>query len=277
MHWIFGFIVRHRNISSLVLTVVLSLLMISRTEQQQGRIVRALTLSVFYPFQFSINQVTRVKNIFAENRTLKQEVTRLSTKLALLEEKAAENERLRSLIGFGDQFKYELVPTRIVARDPSHEYRSVVINAGRDKKLSDYMPVVHRKGVVGKLIQVLPHISLVQLLKDPSNRISVMITRNRVVGILETENGRDFFVRYRSHEDVAAGDSVITSGLGGIFPKGLAVGSVEKIGDNHDPLFAIAHIDLFVDFDHIEEVFVMRLSPQWAAFQDEYDSLSFEE
>ncbi|HEX7510790.1 MAG TPA: rod shape-determining protein MreC, partial [Chitinivibrionales bacterium] len=112
-----------------------------------------------------------------------------------------------------------------------------------------------------------------QLLIDPSNRTGVLLQRTREVGILETENGNDYFIRCRTHADVNKGDTVVTSGLGGVYPKGLTVGVVSKVGDIRDPLFKKVIVDLNVDFNHLEEVFVIRVKSRWASFRGEVDSL----
>jgi rod shape-determining protein MreC len=160
--------------------------------------------------------------------------------------------------------------------DPSPVLRSIVIGVGRRQGVQVSMPVIARNGVAGRIVQVLPTISLVQLLRDPSSRTSVMVKRSRTVGILETHNGRDFYYRYRTRADVARGDTVVTSGLGGVYPAGIGVGCVSRLAPDPDPLFNQAHLSLFVDFDRMEEAFVVRLSPQWSAFRSEVDSLRFQ-
>lgn len=273
MHWIVQFLLSHKNFSSFLLTVILSLVLLSVNTTVEQRVARALTVSVFFPFQFTIAQFSHIKNIFAENRKLKEEVTRLSTRLALVGEAAAENEKLRQLIGFKSQFQYDLLPANAVVREPSFLFRSIVINVGSEDGAAQYMPVVSKDGAVGKIIQVFPKISLVQLLRDPSERISVMIARNKVVGILETINSQDFFIQYQKYSDIKVGDTVVTSGLGGIYPRGINVGVVKKIKDKEDPLFKNVHIDLFVAFEYIDDVFVIRLSPQWSTFRQQLDSI----
>jgi cell shape-determining protein MreC len=116
MQWIIQFIVRYRNISSLFLTVLLSLLMISSDMARQQRFARALTLSVFFPFQYTFEQLTRIRNIFAENRRLREELTELRTSSSFLAEKAAENDRLRAMLDFRDSIPYTLIPARVIAR-----------------------------------------------------------------------------------------------------------------------------------------------------------------
>lgn len=250
--------------------------MLSANPSKQQQFARALTLTVFFPLQYSVHQITRAKDLFAENRQIKEEAARLSIELSMLQEKSAENKRLRSLLGFEESLSYRLIPARAVVREPSPLYRSVVINAGARKGVCRYMPALDRNGLAGRIAQVMRGISLVQLLRDPSARTSVMVKRTRTVGILETANGSRFFIRHRRHVDVTPGDTILTSGLGGVYPRGLRVGLVAKVEETHDPLFKNTCVETFVDFEHIEELFVMQLSPQWAAFGSELDSIEFE-
>lgn len=276
MHWIIELIVVHRRICSLLFTCMLSLLMITASPIQQATTVRFLSMTIFFPLQTILSQTTRIKNIFGENKRLKQEVVQLSTTVAELKEESAENIRLRSLLNLAADFTYDLLPVRVIAKDPSPLARSIVISSGNIDSIKMYMPLIGEKGVVGKVVQVMHQISQVQLLKDPSNRTSVLFSRTRTIGILETENGHDFFVNCRSHEPVEPGDTLVTSGLGGIYPRGMTVGYVKRIDNIKDPLFKRVYIKLSVDFDHLEELFVMRLSPQWSAFRAELDSIEFD-
>ncbi len=273
MQWIIRFFVSHRNITSLLAMSILSLWMVSSPQMQRQRVARFLTVTIFYPFQFYFNQTARVKNIFAENRRLKEEIASLSVKVAQLEENARENERLTDLLGISRQFSFDLVPARVVVRDPSLVSRSAIVNVGSSSGILPYMPVMTSHGVAGKVIQVMGRMSLVQLLTDPANRVGVMIGRSREFGILETTDGSRFFIMFRAHADVAVGDTLVTSGLGGIYPRGLLAGTVAKLEENRDPIFKKAYVKPETDFDRMEEVFVIRMSPQWAAFKEELDSL----
>lgn len=273
MHWIVEFVVRHRSIFSLMLTSMLSIWMINAPPVKQVSTVRFLSMTIFYPLQATLSQTTRFQDVFVENKRLKKEVVGLTAELAQLHEEAAENDRLRGLLNLAQDFDYDLLPVRVIAHDPSPAHKSIVINVGKSEQVKMWMPVIGEKGVVGKVVQVMNQLSLVQLIRDPSNRTGVLFRRTRTIGILETENGNDFFVRCRSHEEVAEGDSIITSGLGGIYPRGFQVGTVSSVTKSRDPLFNRAWVKLSVDFGHMEELFVMRLSPRWSAFREEFDSL----
>jgi len=273
MRWLIHFIVRFRTAVSLFLTVSASLWMIGSGESRRRDIARALTISIFYPFEYTVSQTTRIRNIFAENRRLREQVTALSIEMAGYREQAAENRRLRKMLDLRDSTSFELVPSRVIARDLSYNFRSVVVNAGSGRGIRKYMPVMNTDGVVGKVVLALPNISLVQLLRDPSNRTGVMVRRSRALGVLETEEGDYFFIRFPPHEDIAEGDTVLTSGLGGVYPRGLLVGTIAGMEDDADPLFRKGWIKTAADFHHLEELFIIRLSPEWAAFREAIDSL----
>jgi rod shape-determining protein MreC len=273
MQWIIRFFASHLNITSLLITSVASILMLSSSPVQQQRIARVLTISIFYPFQFYFSQTAQIKNIYSENRRLKQEIASLSVKAAQIAENSHENERLTEMLGISKQFSFTLVPARVVVRDPSFVSRSAIVNVGSSDGILPFMPVMTSRGVAGKVVQVMGRMSLVQLLTDPANRTSVMIGRTREVGILETTDGNEFFIMFRAHADVAVGDTLVTSGLGGIYPKGLLAGMVTRLEENRDPIFKKAVVKPEANFDRMEEVFVIKMSPQWAAFKSELDSL----
>jgi rod shape-determining protein MreC len=276
MHWVIQFFVRHRILTSLILVVGTSLWMLAAAPTRQLAIARTLAITVFYPIDVTVGQARRAMSIFAENHRLAARLAAVNTRLALLEESAAELTRLHALLGFKEQSAYDLVPARVVARDPGHVFRSVVIEGGANRSFVKYLPLVNGEGLIGRVVQVMPQLSLVQLLRDPGGRASVMTRRGRVVGILQSDNGIDLFVRYRTDDTVFDADTVVTSGLGGTYPKGLLVGSVTGTQDDDNPLFRRARVRPFVDFNRVEEAFIMRLSPQWAAFGSELDSLAYE-
>jgi|WetSurMetagenome_2_1015567.scaffolds.fasta_scaffold00026_14 rod shape-determining protein MreC len=273
MQWILRFFVVHRSLTSLFVASLLCVLMLSSPPARQQWISRALTMSVFYPFQFYFSQTERIKNIYAENRRLKEQVAFLSVKVAQLTENVRENERLTDLLGISSRFSFTLAPARVVARDPSYLSRSAIIDVGKNEGVAAYMPVITSRGVAGKIVQAMGRMSLVQLLVDPANRTGVMIGRSRETGILETVNGSDFSIMFRAHADVEVGDTIVTSGLGGIYPKGLLAGTVTKLEEGRDPIFKKAFVKLEVNLDRLEEVFVIKQPSQWAAFRDELDSL----
>jgi rod shape-determining protein MreC len=273
MRTVIELLIRYRLFASMSAACMVSLWMVSSPPHLQARTARLLTISIFYPVQITVDQVTRAKNIYAENEQLTKDIALLNAQVAQLKEQEAENVRLRDLLGFDQSTPLPLVPAQVVARDPSPIFKSVVISVGTNKGILPFMPVVTRQGVVGKVVQVMPDLSLVQLIRDPLNHVSIMARRSRTISILETENGIEFFTHLRVHEDVLPGDTVITTGLGGIYPRGFPVGIIGKVSFERDPLFKRATIKLNLDIEHLEELFVIKRPPQWAAFTEQLDSL----
>lgn len=271
------FFIRNRVVTSLLLTVSASLWLISSSPRQQLRSARFLTMYVFFPIQWTVDAVMGIRGTFTENAKLRLRVAELNTALGHVQESASEYERLRGMVGFTERSSHELLPVRVVAREPSHRFRSIVISAGSVDSVTQHMPVVDTRGLVGKVLQVMPHLSLVQLIRDPGNRTGVLVRGTRVAGILESRDGASMFMRVPVHIRVEPGDTVVTSGLGGIYPKGLLVGTVSRTEESSNPLFNRVYIDPFSRFGTLEEAFVMRLSPQWSSFTSELDSLEFAE
>jgi rod shape-determining protein MreC len=273
MRWILELIVRYRVAAVFLAASGISIGMISSPQELQAKTARFLAFSLFYPLQITFDQATKAENMYAENRRLKLQVAQLFAQLAQLKDEKIENGRLRNMLGFEERTPHDVIPVRVVARDPSPIQKSVVVNAGKNRGVRIFMPVVGEGGIAGKVVQVMPFLSQVQLIRDPLNRTSILVQRTRAVSILETENGIDFFARFRIHEDVAAGDTVVTSGLGGIYPRGFPAGVVEKVVDEGDRLYKKAAIKPALDIDHGEELFIVSQPPQWAAFRAQLDSM----
>ena len=273
MQWILQFLIQHRNLSSLTMTVLLSLWMLNANLVSQHRVARFLEVTVFLPVQIPVSQFQRIKNVFGENKSLRRDVVELRLKVAALEDQTAENRRLRGMLDLRASLPFSVAAARVIAREPSAIYRGCVIDAGLDKKVELYMPVISRDGVIGKVTQVLGSCAYVQLLRDPLERASVMLKRTGEAGILQSIDGRSFFANYRQHADVNKGDTVVTSGYGGIYPRGLPVGVVSEIRNANGPLFKDVYVRSFANFERLDEVFILRVPPRWGYFRQQIDSV----
>jgi len=191
------------------------------------------------------------------NEQLEAENRRLQAELARLEEVRLANERLRRLLDFRDEVQLPALPAQVVAVDASSWFRTVVIDKGSEHGLREGLPVVVAEGVVGRTIQVAPYQSRVLLLTDASSAVAVLVQPNRSRGICRG-SGQGLTLEYAlSREQVAPGDAVITSGTGGIFPKGLPVGRVTEVRQEKYGLFQGVDVEPAVDFSRLEEVLVL--------------------
>ena len=189
----------------------------------------------------------------AENARL----TRLAARLAV------ENARLRSLSRLDAAEAEEtdnLVAAPIIARDIASMRRYFVVSRGRGQGIRPGTPALVPDGVVGKVVAVGEHQSLVQTILDPESRVAARLPRSGTIGLVRADRAGRNRVEFIEHDaDVRLGDTVITSGLGGVFPSGLVVGRVTVAAERPAELFRHVELRPFVDFSRLEQIFLLRL------------------
>jgi rod shape-determining protein MreC len=210
--------------------------------------------SVFKNYVFLVN-------LKEENSRLQEEVRRLKREQADLRESAQAFERLRHILLFKERVPVTMISAEVIACSPSAWLRTIVINKGERDGVKKEMPVVTWEGVVGRVLRTSPHASVVLLVIDRNSSVDAVVQRTRTQGIVEGEGGGQCYVRYIPRtEDIQVGDTIITSGLEGIFPKGLFVGEVVKVVKKDYGLFQEIEISPSVHFTRLEEVMVI-ISP----------------
>jgi rod shape-determining protein MreC len=199
-----------------------------------------------------------------ENAELKERIAQLEGQLALNGDLENENKRLREIVNYyGDHPEYELLTARVIARSSSFWFDTFLINAGRNQGIKKDMVVLSPQGLVGRVIDVGSTWAKVISIIDPNSAVSAMIERTRDVGIVrgtsdvETEGPRCGMYHLPYDNDLVPGDTVLTSGLGGVFPKGIVIGKVVEVSRSSTGTERIALIQSEVDFSQIEEVMVL--------------------
>ena len=188
----------------------------------------------------------------------------------------AENERLRRLAEFKEEQTFRLVPAEVIGRDFDRIQTSLIIDKGAREGLRERMPVFSYDGLVGSLSHVEEQSAWVQLLSSKNHPVSCIDKRSRVVGVLEWRHRNNFELKHVSAvEDVAVGDTLLTSGFGGTIPKGFPVAIVVRAATATDGLSLRVDARSPVDFMSLEEVFVMTTPLPWdrSLFYDEADTL----
>jgi rod shape-determining protein MreC len=194
-----------------------------------------------------------------ENIELKAEIERLREINNRYLEYRQENQRLRRLLEFKQQANIMVVPAQIIGKDPSSWFRTVIIDKGSDDGINKNQAVVTHQGVVGHIIETTPSAAKVLLICDQNSSVAVLIQRNRAEGIMVGGRKGRCKINYLARTaDIQPGDVVITSGLGGIFPKGLMVGKVTQVKKKSYGLFQDAEVQPEVDFSKLEEVLIIH-------------------
>jgi rod shape-determining protein MreC len=214
---------------------------------------------VFYPFEKTIAHWKSLSDLREENAMLRHRVTELAIENQQLREFDYENRNLRKLVEFKKRQRLDLIPAEVIARDPNRLAESFVIDRGRDAQISTELPVVTAEGVVGKVSDVSDGFSVVQTIYDRDFRVSCLEMKSRVIGILRWKGGPNCSLdNVPVQAEVGVGDTILSSGLGGVFPKGLLVGVIVGIGPDNTGLFHEISVSPAADLSRVEEVFVVK-------------------
>jgi len=203
-----------------------------------------------------------------ENLALKANMERLEEVGRVGEEFRRENLRLRDLLELQRSLEIPSLAAEVVSLGVSSQARTALINRGSKDGVKRDMPVINRKGVVGRVITVGRGMAKIQLLIDPNSGVAGIFQRTRGQGMVVGVGDRGCRMDYVSDlEDVAVGDVVVTSGLDEIYPKGVTVGVVFSVAEG-DQLTKNIFIRPEVDFRHLEEVLVLLTSAEAAGHAD---------
>ena len=196
---------------------------------------------------------TRKENLFLleTNRQLLNEIGQLR-------ETKQENVRLRALLEFREKMRFETVTARVIAKDASTDFRAIRLNRGEIAGIKKDMAVVTSEGIVGRILGTTDHTADVVTVVDTLSAIDAIIERSRARGIIEGMTEDLCQLRYALRtDDIVPGDLLISSGLGGVFPKGVPVGTVLKV--TRKPYGATQDVEVkpAVDLSKLEEVLVI--------------------
>ena len=224
----------------------------------------ALPLGAFSSIDQSFRDVwngyVALQRVAEENRQLRQENQLLRGRHVELQERAEASQRLATLLALKDRIGPEILAARVIGRDASNWYRAVVVNKGERDGIKIEMGVMTPAGVVGRVVKTAPFFSVVLLITDPNNAVTGLIQRTRDEGIVEGRAQGGARMKYIPLlSTVRTGDVVVTSGLTGGFPRGLAIGTVASIQKGESDLFLAAEIAPEVDFQKVEEVLIITI------------------
>lgn len=193
-----------------------------------------------------------------QNEELSARLNGLESKNAELEESQKENIRLKKLLDAKAQTKSVSLAARVIAYDPSGWVQAITINRGSSEGIKEGCAVIEGAGVVGQVITVSPHTSRIMLIIDRASGVDSIVQDSRARGILEGTGSVPLDFKFvNESEEVKVGDKIITSGLDGIYPKGLVIGVVTQSGNSSGGLFKAIKVTPSVSFSKLEDVLVI--------------------
>ncbi len=193
-----------------------------------------------------------------DNVTLFDENRKLLNAIASLRETEQENIRLQKLLHFEETFHIQSVTARVIAKDVSTEFRSLRINRGENAGIKRNMAVVTDEGIVGRILRTTRTTSDIVTIVDLLSAVDAIVQRSRARGVLEGYSDDTCQLKYALRtDDIVPGDILISSGLGGIFPKGMTLGTVSSVNRNQYGITQEVVVKPSVDFSKLEEVVVI--------------------
>jgi len=254
---------------ALLFVLVLALFSYQLKFSQQHGLLRKTVLEIAAPLESAINDsVTGIEETWHrylflygltdENKRLRETNARLARKVIAYREAYLENIRLRRLLAFKEKLGYETVAAGIILRDMAGFMKTLMIDRGESHGVRRGQPVIVETGLVGRVIETTWHASRVLLLTDENSNVDALIQETRANGILQGTGMGSCSLKYIVRtETVRKGDIILTSGLGGVFPKELILGIVRKVENNKTSMFQNIDVVPGVDFLKMEEVLVI--------------------
>lgn len=204
-------------------------------------------------------ELLHFKSIANENRRLKRRFTQLTSEAVATEELIQENNRLKRMLGVRDKLEAHSVICRVSGRDFSNWCESLIIDKGEKSGVKNDMAVIADGAIIGKITAVSGSNARVSLITDPEIRIAVVSQRTRIAGLIYgIARGRAIMKFIPKDSDIKPEDSIVTSSVSGIYPKGFLVGKVLSVKTEPNKLYLFALIEPAVDPMAVEEVMVLQ-------------------
>jgi rod shape-determining protein MreC len=197
-----------------------------------------------------------------ENAHLKEQIAQLNQRQATMVELELENHRLAELLDLKEALDLKVVAADVIGSDATGMARTLILNQGGAGGLQPGMGVIATGGVVGKLIATSHNASRVMLLNDHNCAVDAFVQRSRARGIVSGVADDGVIMKYIERTaDIKVGDTVVTSGLDGVFPRGLLIGSVATIERKGPGLFLNVSIKPAADLRNLEQVLIITQTP----------------
>lgn len=259
----------------LLCVLIVTLRIMSATGENNSALspVSGVIREVMQPIQTGITSATKqLSDFFAffsdnkklrqENEKMKQRITELEENLYDIQEKDLENQRLKELLGYKEEKidNYQLLLAKIIGRSPNNWYTTITIDKGSNQGVKKDMPIVNHEGLVGRVINVTKNTAEVLLLLDSEGAVGGRVFENRVTPGVVTGTGKEDSLKmlHLPHDvPIEKGHTIVTSGLGEMYPPGIRIGTVTSVNLEPSGLIKTAIIKPAVDFSRLEEVFVI--------------------
>lgn len=243
----------------LVVLVCVSLLTISLNKTPEVKNFKAMAFGSFATVTSVVYDVTNIAKIKSENKRLLRTNAELMLQVNLLREYGIQNMELKNLLALKDATKYPLIPGSVVSKTLTTSQSAITLNVGRNDGVKPGMPVITDQGLVGIVYDTSDEFCIVRTLINIDVKITVKDERSRIDGVMKWNGDNLVIINVPKTFDVKPGDRIITSEISSIVPLPLPVGVVSELTNTSTGIFNEAKLQPYVDFNKVENVFVIGL------------------
>ena len=194
----------------------------------------------------------------AENDSLRVSLSELMETNLQFREALVSSGHLDQIVEMRDDFEIPMLPSTVVGLDVNPFFRSILVDRGSAHGVLAGNPVITHEGVVGVVTRTSAHAAKTMLVLDRQSAVDAIVQRSRTRGIVQGRGSGQLAFQFEAQSgDVRAGDQILTSGLGGVYPKGLKLGEVAELAEAGGSLIQVAAVRAAVDFGRLEQVFLM--------------------
>jgi rod shape-determining protein MreC len=193
----------------------------------------------------------------SENDELRKELDSYRALLDEYREAYSRNRFLEAELKFKQQESFPSLMARVVGKDPSFWFQTLIVDRGENDGVVTGMVARNSLGVVGQVVQVSDNYAKILLANAPSSAIDAVVQKNRVRGILKGAGERGYILQYvLKNADVQEGDTIVTAGIGGVFPPGITLGKVSTVHSGRRGMFQEIEVAPAVDFARLEFLYI---------------------
>jgi rod shape-determining protein MreC len=263
--WVLGF---------LLVSQVLLMSLSARHPDSDQSVLRTWLIAIYTPFMKGgswaiskaggvVSDYTELRGARQENQALKAQLDQVTEELNKSREQVAQASQIRAAYGVPAQSDYHKIAANVIARDASIWFRRLTIDRGTNDGVKFSMPVATAGGIVGRIVALGPNFAEVQLITDHHAGAGAMLQRSRDMGVVKgLDNGRCELRDIPSGKEVQIGDVVESTGLDGIYPKGLVIGTIESVEDDPNAPSHRLTVKPSAPLDRLEFVMVLLVEPR---------------
>lgn len=260
----------------LVVLLIISLILLSQNNTQGIQQVRSIAFGTFASVTSVFTDVFNISNLKQENEALRRTNAEMMLHLSRLREYAIVNEDLKGLLALKDSSKFPLIPATIVSKSLTKSQGTITLNAGKNQAVKVGMPVITDKGLVGIVYSISDNYSIARTLTNVDLKVTVKSERTRENAVMKWNGEWLVMINVPKTFDLKKGDRIVTSEISSIIPFPLPVGLVYEIGDVEKGIFNEIRVHPFVDFQKVENVFILGIVKSKEIDDIEFNLLSRE-